>query len=305
MSGQRDSKFWQVPKRGRWEWFFMRLCFAGVVWWSLPTLSSMVDLEAQPYPTGLAEVMDLTFFSNPQVYRICYVVFCVALMIYAAGFLLPAVLPIIACIHIGMITLYNSQGATHHAYQLISLILLAQWAVYWVPWVRKVFKRSPLVLPGGRQWRDYAVWYSLQVIAAAYVIAGVIKLMRSKGMWIFNSPNISVELMKTNAQNYYDKLQTDAVYEHRAAVAQFMIDNPNVTRLFLGAGLLIEVGAFLLLLNRRWALIAGVMILALHWGIDMTMGLNFKYQMTVVAIFLVNVPYWAGRAGASVRGGRL
>ena len=278
----------------------MRVCFAVVTWWSLPVLSAMVDLKAQEYPTGLAVVMDLTFFSNPQVYWTCYYIFCAALIIYAAGFLLPLVIPIIACVHIGMITLYNSQGATHHAYQLISLILLAQWAVYWTPWVRKVFKRSPLVLSDGRQWRDYAVWYSLQVIAAAYVIAGVIKLMRTKGLWIIESPNLSVQLMKTNAQNYYDKLQTDAVFEQRAALAQYMIDNPNLTRLFLGGGLFIELFAFLLLLNRRWALVMGFFILSLHWGIEMTMGLNFKYQMAVVAIFLVNVPFWVGKAGASV-----
>jgi hypothetical protein len=134
----------------------------------------------------------------------------------------------------------------------------------------------------------------LQVIAAAYVIAGVIKLMRTKGLWIIESPNLSVQLMKTNAQNYYDKLQTDAVFEQRAALAQYMIDNPNLTRLFLGGGLFIELFAFLLLLNRRWALVMGFFILSLHWGIEMTMGLNFKYQMAVVAIFLVNVPFWVG-----------
>ena len=65
MSGQDPSKYWQVPKRGLWEWLFMRLCFAAVTWWSLPVLSAMVDLKEQPYPTGLAEVMgpDLLFQS--------------------------------------------------------------------------------------------------------------------------------------------------------------------------------------------------------------------------------------------------
>ena len=219
----------------------MRLCFAGVVWWSLPLMHSMVDLESQPYPTGIANLIDLTFFSNPQVYWTCYYIFCGAVIVYAAGFFLPVIIPVIACIHIGMLTLYNSQGATHHAYQLVSLILLAQWAVYWTPWVRCLVKRSPLELPDGRKWRDYAVWYSLQVIAAAYMIAGVIKLMRTKGTWIIDSPNIAVQIMKTNAQNYYDKLETDAVFEQREALAQFMIENPNATRLFLGGGLLIEL----------------------------------------------------------------
>lgn len=275
----------------------MRLCFAGVVWWSLPHPGSMVVMDSQPYPTGLANYIDLTFFADPQVYQICYYLLCGALLSYSLGLLLPLALPAAACIHIGMITLHNSQGATHHSFQLVSLILLAQWVVCWIPWVRRLFGRPPLKLPEGLKWRDYMAWYSLQVIAAAYVIAGVIKLINTDGRWIIDSPNLAVQMMKTNAQNYYNWLQTDAVYEQRATVAQFMIDNPNVTRLFLGTGLLIELLAFLLLVNRMWALVMGIFILALHWGIDMTMGLTFKYQMAVVAVFLINVPFWVGWLG--------
>lgn len=301
---KKKSRFWQVPAREVWEWAFMRLGFALVVWWSLPSIEAMSVLQEQPYPTGLANLIDLTFFADHQVYRFCYYMFCGALLVYVSGFLLPVALPVVASMHIGMITLYNSQGATHHAYQLVSLILLAQWLVCWTPYVWRILGKPAIVLPAGLKWRDYMVWYSLQVIAAAYVIAGVIKLMRSKGLWIIQSPNLAVQLMKTNAQNYHDKLRVDVEFEQRAVVAQFMIDNPNVTRLFLGGGLLIELLAFLLLVNRVWALVVGFFILALHWGIDMTMGLNFKYQMTVVAIFLVNVPFWAGWLGKKLVSGK-
>lgn len=300
MKQQGTSKFWQVPARGFWEWFFMRVCFAAVVWWSLPHIGAMTALNSQPYPTGIANLMDLTFFGDFETYRVCYYIFCAALFMYASGLLLPLALPVVASIHIGMLTLYNSQGATHHAYQLVSLILLAQWMVCWTPWVWRIFGRPALKLPEGLKWRDYMAWYSLQVIAAVYVIAGVIKLMRTKGMWVIESPNLAVQLMKTNAQNYNDRLKVDVEYEQRAVLAQFMIDNPNVTRLFLGGGLLIELLAFLLLVNRVWAVVAGAFIIALHWGIDLTMGLNFKYQMAVVAIFLINGPFWAGVLGRKI-----
>ena len=96
MTEQNASKYWQIPQRSRWEWFFMRLCFAAVVWWSLPLMKDMVVLDSQPYPTGIATLIDLTFFSNPAVYKISYYIFCAALLVYVSGFILPVVLPIIA-----------------------------------------------------------------------------------------------------------------------------------------------------------------------------------------------------------------
>ena len=71
----------------------------------------MMALESQPYPTGMANLIDLTFFSDFSTYRVCYYVFCGALLLYGLGLFLPLALPVAASLHIGMLTLYNSQGA--------------------------------------------------------------------------------------------------------------------------------------------------------------------------------------------------
>jgi len=31
----------------------------------------------------------------------------------------------------------------------------------------------------------------------------------------------------------------------------------------------------------------------LHWGIGLTMGLNFQYNIAVIVVFLINIPFWA------------
>jgi len=83
-----------------------------------------------------------------------------------------------------------------------------------------------------------------------------------------------------------------------------MIDNPMITRVLMGGGLAIELFAFLALRSRLWALVAGLAIIALHWGIDISMGLFFKYHIALVIIFYLNLPYWIGRlipAGEKLR----
>ena len=55
---------------------------------------------------------------------------------------------------------------------------------------------------------------------------------------------------------------------------------------------MIELFAFLALYNRTAALIVGFAMLALHWGIEITMGLDFKNNSAMIWIFLINVPFW-------------
>jgi hypothetical protein len=196
-------------------------------------------------------------------------------------------------VHVLSLTLYNSQGVAYHSHNIVSLTLLAQWLVYLWPWIYRLFRKRRFQLPEGRTLADLSIHFSLHIIAGIYVIAGVIKLLRSKGLWAFQSPDIAVELLKTNAQNYYNWLEIDGAYEHRQQVAQSMIENPNLTRLLLGSGLLIEVFAFLALYNRVAALIGGLLFLALHWGIGLTMGLNFQYNIAVIVVFFINLPFWA------------
>ena len=68
-----------------------------------------------------------------------------------------------------------------------------------------------------------------------------------------------------------------------------------ITRVLMGGGLAIELFAFVALRGRLWALGAGLAIIALHWGIDISMGLFFKYHIALVIIFYLNLPYWIGR----------
>ncbi|MEZ0277025.1 MAG: hypothetical protein ACAH88_19100, partial [Roseimicrobium sp.] len=55
-------------------------------------------------------------------------------------------------------------------------------------------------------------------------------------------------------------------------------------------GLLIELGAFLIVLGRRWAFFYGIAIIIMHLSISRLMQLDFWYHILAALIFLVNIP---------------
>ncbi len=56
--------------------------------------------------------------------------------------------------------------------------------------------------------------------------------------------------------------------------------------------LLAEMLAFLALFNRRMLALWGLVLIGMHWGIEIVMKLHFAYNQQILWIFWVNVPFW-------------
>ncbi len=307
----------------RYEFFFMRLLFAWVVLYSTdPMLPSFVKFEeplsgsqqtlskvfpgivdsadknpgiyrykSTPEPTGMAHFLPgITVLSNPTVAFWTQIILVAAVVLYISGFVLPIALLVITFIHCAIFTLNNSMGATHHGYQIISITLLAQTVVFWLPWGYRLFKKR-LELPEGIRLQDWAIYYSQLVIATCYIIAAVSKLLASGVMWIVKSPLIAVQIHKSFDQKYYEYLDPKWL-EEGPKYADFAVNNPNLTRLILGGGLVLEAVAFLVLRSRLWALMIGVSLIVMHRIIGHTMALHFPTNEQVDLVFLVNLPFW-------------
>ncbi len=295
----------------------MRCLFAVVIWQSLPLdldrfpgtdvplpgiLKTYPDLdfETQPIPNGLGRWFDFTFFAHPNAPAVLAWIAIPCLLLYASGCGLPAVLPILTFLSIGSRTLANSQGAIHHGFQMTSLALLAQTLVVLWPLAYRVLKKKSLTLRGNRHLRDYLVYHTMIVIAAAYVIAALTKLDASDGKWIQNSHYIGIQLIKTDRQNYYGRLEADK-YGGDVKFAGDMLEHPNIARAVMGAGLFLELFAFLALYSRFFALAIGVSLVTLHQLVWKYMGLTFPLNMEMDIIFLMNLPFWVWWVGRRFR----
>jgi len=298
-----------------WEMLIMRILFAWVVWQTFPINLHYPD---QPVPNGIARWSDLSWLSSGNQYEIAWLgidgpvtamqiiraLVAVCLVIYGSGFLLPLALPILTAASILVRTYYNSQGAVHHGCQMVTLILLFQTLVVWYfaagrtnAWIRK----KSFEFPDGLTLWSYVLYYSQAAIAGAYVIAGLTKVVRTSGMWFWNSPYMALEVIKTEKQQYYSHLD-ETVLGTQRVYAEWMLNNPNLARLCLGGGVILEIFCIFMLFSRNAALAIGAAMILFHRSVAIVMDLHFRFNEYACWIFCVNVPFWVVLAIRHARG---
>lgn len=284
-----------VVAHSGWEMVLMRLLFAWLVWRLLPLEVAYV---AQPVPNGWGHLMDFTFLAEGGYWSVLRLCTGVALLIYAVGAAPVLSLGWPALVLTAYGTLENSQGAIGHHLQLTCMVALAQWGVY---------------LAGARQGLRQVLWPALHdhqlavhwaklVIVAGYVTSACVKLIASGGLWLVQLPDISLQLLKTHANVYYDTLRPAEGWV-ATKLPYFISEHPNLTRLFFAPGLVLELLAFVALAGRGKAFLLGAGLLVMHWLVRAVMNLSFGSHEWLLIIFLLNVPYWAWWALARLRPG--
>ena len=267
----------------------MRLLFAAVVAMQIPAEPAYLSL---PAPNGLARLVDLTFLLDADVFRVCRAAAYVALVIYVLGWAWSATLPYLTLFCIATGSIFNSQGAISHHLQIVPLVLLAQTAAHFAHLLSASRADSS---PRAAAPEDRLISWSLQAIAATYLVSGITKLIQSSGAWIIQSPLVALQVVKTNEQDFYDTLDP-ARAGAGLALAEWMIRHPLVVGVAMTSGLLLELGAPALLLGRRWAMGYGLALIVFHETIHRVMQLHFVYNQYLLWIFAVNVPFWASVA---------
>jgi len=312
------------PDFTRSERIWGRLLFAVVLWSIYASLAEkVVSLRGVPDPVGIATVLSwfredgeraLLVFTNPEALLRLRILLFILLGFYVAGRGLAIVLPAIWIVIMGPATLAQSQDADTHNLQVAGLVLTGQtvWAILGAIQARRLH-------PGPEYYRQF-MWISLQIVVATYLVTGITKMWASEGAWIKNAKYFPIQLEKTRMSDYYNNLEepgqevieakgwerAPAWVDHQfellsLRIEAFLKDSPTWSRIFMAGGLFLEFAAVLALLGRRWSLALGLMLIAFHLTISRIMNLHFNVNMYCLAIFLVNVPYWAGEISQRVK----
>lgn len=279
----------------RWYERVAMRCFFALALWKLIPLS--LDGYAITTPNGLARFFDLRFLLNPQIFASARWCFLVALVFYVWGVGWSIALPFLTLATVLVGTIINSNGAISHYSQIVSLVLCAQTAAHFT----NVLRRRPKAADKNDENR--LIFWSQQAIVATYLVSGLTKLFRTSGMWIIQSPKVALQIIKTTDQDYYDRLEP-ASRDNGEAIAHWIAHHPLLVALVLGAGLLLELTTPLALLGRTWALAYGLSLIAFHESIQRVMKLGFPFNEYLLAIYLVNVPFWIYLGGRFLRGAR-
>ncbi len=278
--------FFSLPTVSSLEGFFLRLLFGVVV---ASTLSLQVPFHDQPHPVGLARFFDLTWLSDPEKLSAYRGLLYLLLLVYASGWLLPIVLPLLAVAYSLMFTLYNSQGYTHHGYQIIGLTLLVQavTVVYY-----SVLKGLRLQPPDALL-NSWLLVQSQVVVTGTYLVSFLTKLFATGGMWFWNAHYIALDMIKTQRQHYFSRFNPADLGDPPEAI--WLLEHPWMARGLFASGVVLEAIAFFALASRRLGFVIGVGLILMHRSVSMLMGLRFQNNEMLSAIFLIGVPYVLAR----------
>jgi hypothetical protein len=278
--------FFSLPKVSSLEGFFLRFLFALVV---ALTISLQVPFHDQPHPVGLARFVDLTWLSDPQKLSAYRNVIYLLLIVYVSGWLLPIVLPTLAVSHTLMFTLYNSQGYTHHGYQIVSLTLVAQAATVLYYSVLK----GPRLRPPDPLLNAWLLVQSQVVVTGTYLVSFLTKVFATGGMWFWNAHFIALDMIKTQRQHYFSRF--DPADAMDPPEAMWLLEHPWIARGLFASGALLEGIAFFGLASRKLAFLIGISLILLHRGVSLLMGLRFQNNEMLCVVFLVGAPYFISR----------
>ena len=298
----------------RWEMVVMRVLFALVMfdagskltvaarhgvsetkapWTRVEVIPRVAPFAEQPKPHGLAKPLekvgiDLGFLGRPGPAGVVYTGFVAATVLYALGVALPLALGWMFLSLLLHGTFHNSQGSIHHHLQLITCVVGAQW----IASVLAVARRG-----GARQWlqlgpvaENRLVNWTQQVIAAAYVVSALSKLIISKGQWMWDTPRFGIQLAKAVDQDYYDHLRPGT--DTPSWLPDWLLEHPWQARLLFGPAMPLEFFAFLALRNRALGALYAIALIAFHLSVSALMSLDFRYNVQMMIVYLVNIPFW-------------
>ncbi len=165
--------------------------------------------------------------------------------------------------------IYHNRNALILHIAILGLVASAD-AWSWDAWKRakKGFK-TPIA--------DWQYGWPIQLICAvtvgSYLLSGIAKLAGDLALEWANGAAM-------RSQVAVDAIRKEILGSEAAPLFDILFEH---TWLFLGMGILtfvLELGAPLALVKRKWGMVWAIMTWMMHWGIFFIMGINFRYQMT-------------------------
>ncbi|MGI8605464.1 MAG: hypothetical protein ACR2OZ_21020 [Verrucomicrobiales bacterium] len=294
----------------------------------LSVIPEVAKFKGQPHPNGIAHFVDLTFLSDPGIARPIYYGFYAALALYVLGIGLPMATTYLFLALLVHGTFHNSQGSVHHHLQVLTLVLGVQCLAAWrgllsqfserfiggyggsryetedgdvegdearrrlPPWCCEFLRSSDWTMAKMTDW-------TRQAIVAAYVVSALSKIWMTKGLWIWKVPRLGVQLRKSADQDYYDTLSHSTTAHEW--LPEWCLTHPWAARMVFGPSLLIELFFFLALRNRRIAGVYAAVLIGFHQSVSLLMSLDFRYNVQLLLIYFVNIPFWLWSAGRWLR----
>lgn len=258
------------------EWFFMKFSVAAL--WLSAIFLIVRGFSSSPLPIGICTWFPCDFllhfpFNKILLYSSVIIAY---LYIFEVKVLWTSFLMFL--ISLLVFTIEESNGILERR-GLLTFIFLAQFIAYLLAHIREHFNL-----------KKYRIQFSVQVVAAGYVLAGISKIMQSGWKWVLDGERITLQILKSHYYTYID-LGNEKWLAKGYELVNFIEAHPYLLIFLLASSLILELGAFLAIFSRRHAIIYGLLLLSMHIGIYWVMEIAIVSILFPMLIFMLNPLY--------------
>ncbi|MDW8417807.1 MAG: hypothetical protein RML37_00210 [Chitinophagales bacterium] len=136
-----------------------------------------------------------------------------------------------------------------------------------------------------------AINYSVQMIAAGYVLAGISKIYESGLGWFLDVEGFCLQIMKNFYFLYADTGNSEYL-NYAQSIYNIFSNYPWVPAAMLFAALLLELFCFVVVYMPKLTVWWGIGLLLMHLGIAVLMGIGISVIAFPMVIFFINPVYY-------------
>ncbi|CAN5164968.1 hypothetical protein BH09BAC1_BH09BAC1_20050 [soil metagenome] len=258
------------------EWLCIKISIMFL--WVLFVLFIVKDYSGQPYAIGICKLFDCSIIST----TVGRVVFVIANLVLAYCYIrdkyMVATTFLLGVSCLVYFSLQESNGI-HNRCSLFTFIFFAQsiaYSLHKLGYLQNILK--------------YRIQFSVQAVAASYTLAALSKLTTSGFGWIADTPNMALQIVKSFSYRYID-YNDISIFNEGMTYAEWILDHSILVQLLLGFSLFLELFAVLALVNRRTALVYGLLLLGMHIGIAVLMDIWMMLIAYPMIVYLINPLY--------------
>lgn len=277
------SAFWKRKEGEDLSWRMLKISFALV--WLNAILPVFFSYGAPSMVSGCCHVLPCHWMAAAMVRYTVLLLALGLLVAYTVEWKMKWVSLLLFLVS-GFIFSYEESNGVQQRTALFTLVFLFQTLAY--------FTRNPA---GIRH------FFSLQAVAATYMLSGISKLMTSGWRWPLDAPHLLLQIQKGAYYRYFDTGNA-AVLQAKQHYIDFFAAHPGLLQVLLVLVLLLELTTFMILVNRRIRWIYGIALLIMHAAIYLVMDIIIAPVVYTMLIVLLNPLYGAWR-GVQWAGGRL
>lgn len=265
------------PKDKQLEWFCLKASF--LFFWISNMGIMLYDVSVNcTLHVGICKWIDFSWLFTPVGKWIWLGVISILSLLYLAEKSMVRVTFLMTLCSILITSYHESNGIQHHA-TIFSCILGVQFIAY----LQKILNPTA-DLSANR------VQYSLQIIAAMYVLAGISKLNVSGLEWIHSGRYFAIQVVKNFSFIYFADGKIETLNEG-FRISNELLANQEWISLFLGLTLVLELGCMLALLWPGLRMWYGLALTGMHLGIKWIMAIPFGVIAPPMIIYFINPLY--------------